>query len=93
MSSACSIPELRQPIHLRVNGEEGALDPGALCFEHLRYGLEDGDPLGALVLDLDVEHHLEVVDALLQLADTLGEVGAPVVGDDGGGVLGGRKVL
>jgi hypothetical protein len=37
--------------------------------------------------------HLEVVDALLQLANVLGEVATPVVGDDGGGVLGGAELL
>jgi hypothetical protein len=50
-------------------------------------GLEDGDTFIALVLDLDVAHQLEVVDALLQFTDARGEVAAPVVGDDGGGVL------
>jgi hypothetical protein len=62
-------------------------------FERLRYGLERGDVFIALVLDLDIADHLEVMDALLQLADALGEVAAPVVGDDGGGVLGRRELL
>ena len=93
MSSAGSIPELGQLIHLRANGEEGALDPGTPCFERLRGGFEGGDPFVALVLDLDIAHHLKVVDALLQLGDALGEVAAPVVGNDGCGVLGGSEVL
>ena len=93
LSSVGSIPELGQPIHLRANGEEGALDPGTPGFERLRCGLEGGDPLVALVLDLDVAHHLQIVDALLQLADALGEVATLVVGNDGGSVLGGGELL
>jgi hypothetical protein len=88
-----SIPELGEAVHLRTNGEEGALDPWSPRLECFRRRLEHSDAFVALILDLDVADHFEVADALLQLGDALGEVAAPVVGDDGGGVLGGGEVL
>ena len=49
--------------------------------------------LVALVADLVEADELEVEHALLEVGDARVEVGALVVGDDGGGELGGGEVL
>lgn len=60
-----SIPEFGEPVHLQADGEDGALDLWTPRLECFRRGLEHSHVFIALVLDLDVANHLEVVDALL----------------------------
>ena len=91
--SGRSVPEPGEAIHLGADGEEGALDPWTPGFNRFVRRLEHRNALVALILDLDVADQLEVANALLQVGDALGEVAAPVVGDDGGGVLVGGEAL
>ena len=57
------------------------------------HSLEGEDAFIAFVLDLHVPHLTEREDAILQLVKAREEVAAPVVGDDGGGILCGREIL
>lgn len=78
---------LRDPVHLRVNGGKGVLDVGVPLFERGVGRLKDGDAFVALLLVLAEACVLEIKDALLEIAQAVGEVAASIVGDDRGRVL------